>query len=278
MQRPSVAVISITDSRCSARQRSPSPLCRGRQRVGGRRRLRIVPDCASDGFRNLLRGSTPGRPGGLSGSRGSPSSVPPDGRRRSRHSPVTHRELAPVLTSVSNRRRFVPSSRSVLLASPAFGRTPARGGRRRRCHAHLLDEITVLSRVLGRRMSAAAAHAGQGTGVGDGGGAQPWRALPDREPVVDRQHHVLGCLPPAERAEVGGAVVAHRPDHRQPWERLLGDLDPQGALWELGPPVVPRRMAADRRARSRLQLVRQARLDPCGSRTISSIRGASQLR
>ena len=51
--------------------------------------------------------------------------------------------------------------------------------------------------------------------------------------------------PAAERAEVGRAVVLDLADHRQPRERLDGELEPQRALGEARPAVVARLVLGD---------------------------------
>ena len=82
--------------------------------------------------------------------------------------------------------------------------------------AHLLDQVAVaVHRDRARAGCGAAVHVGQHAGRRRSAGAESLGALPDREAVVDREHHLLGRLPPAERPEVGGAVVADGAHHAQ---------------------------------------------------------------
>ena len=157
---------------------------------------------------------------------------------------------AAVRTSVSSRRRIVAASSNRCWPTSRCNRprSACTAGRASAGEGlpDLLDDLGVAvpgdGAVAGR---AAPAHPGQRTGARRRVGTQPRRALPDRESVVDREHDVLGRLPPAERTEVGRAVVAHGAHHREPWEGLFGDLDPLHPLGELRAAVVAGRVPAD---------------------------------
>src|SRR5512133_667086 len=64
-------------------------------------------------------------------------------------------------------------------------------------------------------------------------GTQSWRALSDREAVVDGESHILRRLAAGERAEIGRAGITNHPYHGQPRKWLVGDLDPLCAFREL---------------------------------------------
>ena len=96
---------------------------------------------------------------------------------------------------------------------------------------------------------------------------EPVGALAQRHGVVDRVADRLGLALRAQRAEVGDPVGADLADHRQPRERLVGELEPDRSLRELRPAVVARFVCRDQAQFADLGLERVRaldRVDPLG--------------
>ena len=267
-------------------------LGRGRRRRAGRRRARprrvdqrrpttasgrrpraATPAAASRPCRTTTISQPPSWRGRAATSSAQPVSADealhPGGSADERGQPVAVRAPRPRTARRDDRRRSGALERG---DDGPRRRPPWRRGRPSACAAYVVDGLarprtarrSGPSRRVRRLGSAGAATAAWCTGA--------------RERLVHRRDAPARPGDGGERPEVGRAVVADLAHERQPRERLDGQLDPEHALGEPGPPVVARLVLRDQAQLADLGLERRSRttigVTRSASPTISAMRRA----